>query len=56
MDKNEIFLLWKKVLKGNKEAKKKFVEYYKLKYPGAYYIYDHLSKENLKIMYLHLYK
>lgn len=54
MDTNELFALYGKVQKEDKEAKKKFVTYYATKFPNNKFIYEHPSKENLHTMYLHL--
>jgi len=56
MKKEEIFEIWKKVLSGDKDSKKKFVDYYLLKFPHHKSLSENLSKENLHTMYLHLYR
>ncbi len=56
MEKEEIFQMWGKVLDGDKDAKKKFVDYYLLKFPHNTFLSENLNKNNLHTMYLHLYR
>jgi hypothetical protein len=56
MNKEEIFQLWKKVLKGDRDSKNKFVNLYLEKYPHNKFLTENLSENNLHVMYLHLYK
>jgi hypothetical protein len=55
MSKNEIFELYGKVLKGDIPSKKTFIDLYKSAYPNNWWFYNEPNKENLHIMYLHLY-
>lgn len=55
LEKN-IFALYGRVLKGDKEAKKEFIKIYTDKYGANNFISDEPNKENLHIMYLHLTK
>ena len=55
MKQEDIFELWGKVLKGDKDAKLTLVALYTNKYPHNKYLTRELSKENLHTMYLHLY-
>lgn len=57
MSKEELFELWGKVLKGDSDAKKRFVGIYISKFPPYNsWITKNLSKDNLHIMYLQLTK
>jgi len=52
----KIFDLYGKVIKGDKEAKKEFIEIYKNKFRNNSFLYNEPNAEFLHIMYLHLTK
>ena len=58
MKTDEIFELYGRVLKGDKDAKEEFVELYKKEWPKNFGVHDHHFKINQKAalhqMYLHL--
>ena len=57
IDKEYVFELYGKILKSNiKEDKKEFVDYYLKYYPNNKFLTEELNKDNLHMMYLHLYR
>ena len=55
MNDDELFLLWGKVLKGNKASRKEFIAVYK-EHGYAHHYEADPSKRTLHMMYLHLFK
>ena len=55
MRKEEIFKLWKKVLQGDKVARKEFIAIYK-EYGFDHHYEENPNNEVLHMMYIHLYR
>jgi hypothetical protein len=55
MDFEIIFKLWKKVLNGDKQARKEFIKIYK-EHGYSHHYMDNPDTRMLHIMYHHLYK
>ena len=56
MNNDELFLLWGKVLKGDKTSRKEFIAVYKEHGYGHEFLWENPDKKDLHTMYLHLYK
>lgn len=58
MSKNEIFELYGKVQKGDKQAKQEMVALYKKEFPrkNIYYKDLNISKSEMHMIYSHLYR
>lgn len=53
---DEIFALYGKVLKGDKQAKKELIEIYKPVFPHNKFLWENPDKQSMHTMYLHLFK
>ncbi len=56
MNNDELFLLWGKVLKGDKTSRKEFIDVYKEYGYGHKFLWENPNRRTLHMMYLHLYK